>query len=261
VSLFAPSVVAITQIFAEHIGVLGDTPAAIAADKAAVATAATIAVVCLPQRADVAAAIAAAVEAGTGGAARPETILPGASGVPVAVLPAGLGRLNAELGCVAARRLMDAAGLPAPPVDRLAGVLATVTLPGRCSRHPVPGTATTVLIDSAIDRRGAAAALAEAYRHWDRIDHVLVCLPDHKDLPGVAAELAGLAVTYVRMPDRPHLAFTRPVPGHWSVADVAELTAGRLAALGTRIVALGTGYFTGRILDLAGARTDRSFET
>lgn len=257
--LFPPSVVAICQIFAEHVGVLGDTPAEIAADKAAVAAPATSAVVSLPQSPGVASAIRATVAARTGGAVTPEVVESGAGGVPRGLLPPGLGGPNAELGCVAARRLLEATGRRAPSADRRDAVLSTVVLPGRCSRHRVPGTRATVFVDSAVDGTGAARALAEAYRRWDRIDHVLVCLPDHKDVPGVAAELAGLPVTYVRMPDRERLAFTRAIPGGWSAADVAELTTTRLAALGERLVVLGTVYFTGRILDLVGARTDRAF--
>ncbi|MCW2944043.1 MAG: fgs1 [Actinoallomurus sp.] len=258
VSLFTPAVVAITEVFGEHLGVLGDTAAAIAADKAGVATAATSAVVSLPQSPSVTAAIAATVAARTGGGV--EVIAPGASGVPDRLLPSGLGRMNAELGCVAARRLLGATGRPDVSGDRLTRVLSSVTLPGRCSWHPVPGTGTMVLIDSAIDRTGAAAALTEAYRHWSQVDHVVVCLPDHKDVPGVVAELAGLPVTYVRMPDHRNLRFTRPVPAGWSVVDTTELSRERLASLGTRIVVLGTVYFTGWVLDLIGAETERLFE-
>ena len=70
--LFPPSVVAITEVFGEHLGVLGDTPAEIAADKAGVAAETTSAVVSLPQTPAVAAAIAATVAAA--GAGRVETI-------------------------------------------------------------------------------------------------------------------------------------------------------------------------------------------
>jgi dihydrofolate synthase / folylpolyglutamate synthase len=259
VSLVPPAVVAITGVFAEHVGVLGDSPAEIAADKAAVATPATRAVVSVPQDRDVTAAIAATVAERTGGRAVPEVVEPGASGVEYG-WPAGLGRFGAELGCVAARRLLSAAGRPEATGDRLARVVSSVILPGRCSWHRLPGRDTTVLVDSAIDGTGAAAALAEAYRRWDRIDHLLVCLPDHKDVPGVAAALAGLPVTYVRMPDRPHLAFTRPLPDGWSVTDVTEVTAERLAGYGNRLVVLGTVYFTGRILEVLDAPTGRLFE-
>src|SRR5216683_1023190 len=57
VSLFQPTIVAITEIFGEHLGVLGDTPVEIAADKASVATAITKAVISLPQNDDVAEAL------------------------------------------------------------------------------------------------------------------------------------------------------------------------------------------------------------
>jgi dihydrofolate synthase/folylpolyglutamate synthase len=289
--LFAPSVLAITEVFGEHLGVLGDTPAEIAADKAGVAARTTSAVVSLPQTPAVAAAIAATVAAA--GAGRVETIdlvrsgdpgigpltgtgggIPTGSESPAgnpspacrtgddecatdpaaALLPQGLNRPNATLGCTAARRLLDAIGRPAPDGARLARVLASVRLPGRTSWHTVPGA--TLLIDSAIGRTGAAAAVREAYRRWDRIDHVVACLPDHKDIPGVLAELEGLPVTLVRMPDRESLRFTRTQ----ATVDAAGLTPEGLAALGERILVLGTVYFTGRVLDLIDAPTERLFD-
>ena len=266
--LFSPSVVAITEVFGEHLGVLGDTPEEIAADKAGIAAKTTSAVVSLPQTPTVAAAIAATV----GG--RVETIdtarigdllrstgiatnlSPGEAAVDpaAALLPHGLNRPNAALGCTAAQRLLDAIGHTTPDGARLARVLASVRLPGRTSWHTIPGA--TLLIDSAIGRAGAAAAVREAYRRWDRIDHVLVCLPDHKDVPGVLAELEGLPMTFVRMPDRESLRFTRTR----ATVDAAELTPARLARYGERILILGTVYFTGRVLDLIGAPTERLFD-
>lgn len=234
VSLFPPSVLAITEVFGEHLGVLGDSPAEIAADKAGVAAETTHAVLSLPQTPEVTAAIAAEV----------------ITEFPDVPLPSGLNRPNAALGCVAARRLLAAMGRTAG--DRLGEILASVRLPGRTSWHAIPGG--ELLVDSAISRAGAAAALAEAYRRWDRIDHVLVCLPDHKDVPGVLSELAGLPVTSVRMPDREDLRFTRT-----GDVDAADLTPDRITALGRRVLVLGTGYFTGRVLDLIDAPTDRLF--
>lgn len=262
-SLFPPAVAAITSVFAEHVGVLGDTPAQIAADKAGVVAATTSAVVSLPQTPGVAAAVAVTVAARTGGRVRPEIVGPGASGVPERLLPAGPGRANAELGCAAAARLFAPAPGPAtgtPPAPAaLERVLATVRLPGRASWHRVPGTGTTVFVDSAIDRAGVSAALAEAYRRSPRLDHVLVCLPDHKDVAGVAGALDGLPVTYMTLRDHPHLRFGRAVPAGWTVADAAELTRDRLAALGRQVAALGTAYFTARVLDLVDADTGRLF--
>lgn len=250
VSLFPPSVVAITEVFDEHLGVLGDTPAEIAADKAGVVAEATSTVVSLPQSPAVAAAIDATVTARIGHGV--ETI--DVTESPVALPLSGLNRPNALLGCAAAQRLVGAMGLPAPAGDRLARVLSSVRLPGRTSWHALSGI--TLLVDSAINRAGTAAVLAEAYRRWDRIDHVLVCLPDHKDVPGVLAELDGLPVTRVRMPDRESLRFAR-TPG---AIDAAGLTRERLAALGERVLVLGTVYFTGRILEVIDAPTERLFE-
>ncbi|MCO5974695.1 folylpolyglutamate synthase/dihydrofolate synthase family protein [Actinoallomurus soli] len=256
VSLFAPDVVAVTEVFAEHLGVLGDSPAEIAANKAGVAAGTTSAVLSLPQDSSVTEAIAVTVADRTGGRVKPEVV--GATGLPETVLPVAHGRRNAELGFVAAGRLLDAAGRPRASSDRLRRVLSSVRLPGRLSWHRLAGT--TILVDSAIDRSGAATALAEAYRRWNGVDHVLLGLPDHKDVAGVVAELADLPVTYVRMPGHPHLGFTHPIPGHWTVIDDADLTRPRLASLGRRIMGLGTVYFTARLLDLLDAGTERLFE-
>jgi dihydrofolate synthase/folylpolyglutamate synthase len=258
VSLFPPDVLAITEVFAEHISVLGDSPAEIAKDKAGVVTAAASAVISLPQSPAVTEAIASTVADRTAGRVKPEVI--GTSGIPAGLLPTGHGRRNAELGRAATDRLLDAIGRPRPSPDRLNRVLSSVRLPGRLSWHHLGGTDTTLLVDSAIDRSGAATALAEAYRRWDRIDHALACLPDHKDVAGVAGELAGLPVTYVRMPSHRHLNFTHPVPGHWAVVDDTDLSRRHLASLGERVLALGTVYFIGRLLDLADADTERLWD-
>ena len=85
---------------------------------------------------------------------------------------------------------------------------------------------------------------------------MVACLPDHKDIPGVLAELEGLPVTLVRMPDRESLRFTRTE----ATVDAAGLTPEGLAALGERILVLGTVYFTGRVLDLIDAPTERLFD-
>ncbi|MGH3240102.1 MAG: hypothetical protein ACRDNL_06955, partial [Spirillospora sp.] len=181
----------------------------------------------------------------------------GGSGLAADLLPDGLVRASAELGVVAARRLP---GVTEPPNGTLRDVLASVVLPGRLSWHGVPGSTTRLLVDSAIDRTGTAAALATARRAWGAIDHVVVCLPDHKDLDGAIAELGGLPVTFVRLP-RPRLRFTRPLPSGWDVVGADAVTPAFLAALGRRVVVLGTVYFTGLVLDVVGAETERLFVT
>ncbi|MBD2900054.1 hypothetical protein amrb99_90510 [Actinomadura sp. RB99] len=240
VSLFPPDVVAITPVFLEHAGVLGDTPAEIAAEKRGVAGPGTP-IVSAPQSPDVAEVLGPVEYAGDGG-------------VPAGLLPAGLGRTAAAVGVAAARRLAGGD----PPAETLRRVLSTVVLPGRMSWHTVPGTATTLLIDSAVDGTGVAAALAAARDRWGEVDHAVVCLPDHKDLDGAVRALGDLPVTYVRLP-QPHLRFTRPLPPSWDVVESGAVTPEALATLGHRVAVLGTVYFTGLVLDRIGAGTERLF--
>ena len=258
ISLFTPTVVALTPVFAEHLGKLGDTPAEIARNKAGIVTPATRAVLTVPQTADVAREIMATVEERSHGGVLVEVIDPESTAIPARLLPAGLSAHNAELGCAAARRLLDVSGQPQPADGKLAAVLGSVRLPGRLSRHKLPGSATELIVDSAISRAGVAAALAAAAGWWTGIDHVLLCLPDHKDVTGAVRELAGLPVTFVRLPDE-HLRFAYPLPAHWAVIDAAQMTREFVAGLGRRVIALGTVYFTGRVLDLADADTQRLF--
>ena len=266
VSLFAPTVVGITPVFGEHLGVLGDTPAEIATDKAGVVAADTRVVVSAPQDPSVEKAIADRIAAGTAGSASLETVEasletvePGAGGIPVRLLPRGLGRCNAELGCVAARRLLDVTGRSAPSGDQLSKTLSTVLLPGRMSWHDVPGTTSRMFADSAISRAGVAAALTEVSRHWSDISRVLLCMPDHKDVAGVISELTELPVTFVRLTDFQRLRFTYALPSSWEVVDTGAVGRDFLAARGRRLVALGTGYFIARVLDLVDADTERLF--
>jgi dihydrofolate synthase / folylpolyglutamate synthase len=259
VSVFAPTVVAITSIFGEHLGVLGDTPAEIATDKAGVVTAATKAVISLPQDPSVQSAIDDRVATATGGRITVETVEPGASGIQGGLLPHGLSRLNAELGCVAAQRLLDVTGEKPPTGEHLSEVLETVVLPARGSWHEVPGTKSRLFADAAINRTGIAAALTEVARRWDAIDRVLLSMPDHKDVAGSINELIDLPVTFVRLDDKPRLRFEHALPPSWEVVNSGAVDRDFLAARGRRLVALGTGYFIARVLDLVNAETERFF--
>ncbi|WP_283138295.1 hypothetical protein [Rhizohabitans arisaemae] len=229
VSLFPPTVVAVTEIFAEHVGVLGADPPEIAREKAGVAGPATRALVTLPQTPEVRAAM--------------DEVTPNPR-LTWEITPSSAGwERNAELGRAAARRLLRLLGIPRPET------VPPVRLPGRLSFHPIPGG--ELLADCAISRTGVAVALATARRRWDTIDRVLLCLPDHKDLDGAIGELAGLPVTFVRLPYA-HLRFERPVP--WPVVEADELALPR-----GRVLALGTVYFIGRVLALADVDTERLF--
>ena len=129
-------------------------------------------------------------------------------------------------------------------------------LPGRLSAHRVAET--ELIVDSAINGTGVRAAVRHARQRWPRIDRVLICLPDHKDVGGAARELGSLPVTAATLPES-HLRFTRALPGHWDRVEADRLTRDGLTGMGSYVLVLGTVYFTGRVLDLIGADTERLF--
>lgn len=257
-SLFAPALVAMSRIFGEHLGKLADTVPGIAREKAGVTAATTQAVLSLPQTAEVQDAIEATVSARTDGACPITTITPGQTGLPSVCLPDGLSRQNGELGCMAGLRMLEILSLPLPQPRSLRTVLDTINLPARLSWHDVPGTESRILVDSAIERRGVATALATATARWSRIDHVLICLPDDKDVAGAITEVGDLPATFVRIPYE-RLKFTHALPEEWRVIKAESLTPATIADLGQWIVAIGTGSFTGHVLDILDADTERLF--
>jgi dihydrofolate synthase / folylpolyglutamate synthase len=258
VSLLAPTVVGMTSIFAEHLGQIGRWIDAIAIDKAGAVLSTTRTVVSLPQTPSVWRTIKSAIVDRTNGRLEPTLIQPLSSGIPVSLLASGVSRANSELGICMAQRLLDVTTHSRPEARDLIPTLRSVRIPGRLSRHRVPGTATEILADSAINRAGIAATMTTAREMWGDIDHVIVCLPDHMDLPGAITELADQQVTFVRLPYR-HLRFDRRLPAAWNVLDADDLSTDIVSGLGWRIVAVGTIYFIGRVLDLVEAETDRTF--
>ncbi|MDA8370626.1 MAG: hypothetical protein M0026_12280 [Nocardiopsaceae bacterium] len=255
--LAAPRVVALASVFAEHIGILGDTVADIAQEKASVAGDSTEAFVHLPQTPPVQAVVESTVREATAGRVRPEEVhaVPDSPGpVPPGLRPAGLSADSADLGCAAAGALLRCLGRA--PGTRTHEVLSTVRLPGRLSAHRVAET--ELIVDSAINGTGVRAAVRHARQRWPRIDRVLICLPDHKDVGGAARELGSLPVTAATLPES-HLRFTRALPGHWDRVEADRLTRDGLTGMGSYVLVLGTVYFTGRVLDLIGADTERLF--
>ncbi|MBR8740244.1 hypothetical protein [Nocardiopsis sp. MG754419] len=260
--LVDPEVVALGMVFAEHVGVLGDTVAEIAREKTRVAGERTRALVSLPQSPEVAPVVERTLSEVTSGRVTPEVVDPDApdTAPPVALRPPGLSAASGVLGVAAATRMLELHGHGPAPVDRLHRVLGTLHLPARLSEHPVPGGSTArVLVDSAIDRVGVATALEQARARWGGVDHVLLCLPDHKDVSGAVAALEGQAVSAVRLPEA-HLRFEHDLPAHWERVDAESLTPDAVAALGDRVLALGTVYFTGRMTEILDVPTDRLFD-
>lgn len=259
VSLVEPAVVAITAIFGEHLAELGGSLPAVAADKAGVVGAGTAAVLLgSPPEPAAAQAVRETVAARSGGRLAVEPPPAGWPELPGQLFPPGLGWTNARLGCWAASRLLAATGQPEPPGEVLATTLGSVRLPGRLSAHRLPGSGVEIVADAAVSPAGFRTALEYARARLGGVDHVLLSLPDGKDLAGAVRELAGLPVTFVTVPAS-HLHYTGPTPPGWPRLPAGQLGADYLAGLGRRLLTLGTVSFLTRILELLEVPTADTF--
>ncbi len=249
VALVAAAVVVVTEVLAEHLGVLGDSVGAIAAEKAGVVTDATREVVAAPQG-DPAAAAAIGEAARAhgcgyhpgGGAPGPAVAADQAAGAP------GLGALNARLGLSAADRLLAVRGEAAPPPAVLAEVLAGLRLPGRLSHHR-RGEQIWV-VDCATNPAAIAAALDHVEATIGPPTSVLTFIPRHRDATPLLDALRGRPL--VAVPGGPPAG----VPGAGAVMRLEEIA---LDALGPRVLALGPVYFAGELLATLGVDCERSF--
>lgn len=252
VSLFAPTVVACGPVFAEHVGIIGDSVEEIARDKLGVARADTRAIVSVPQRPEVdvvlrevshALGVPAVVVHGDDA---PETSAP---------LPPGLSRVNAVTGLRAATRLLDAAGRAAPSRQALDATLASVRIAGRLSVHRDERGRTWV-VDAAVNAEGVATALAWCDATVGRPDVVLLSFPDEKDAAGLERVLAGRRVLPVSVPT-PHIHYAAPSPfGAHLPFDALD---GALPERGL-VLALGTWSFVGHVLDRLGVGNERLWD-
>jgi dihydrofolate synthase / folylpolyglutamate synthase len=251
VSLLAPTAVVVTRIFAEHVGVIGADVAAIARDKLGVVRPTTRSVLSIHQdHPEVVEAFRAWAAAGH----TPIHSFDEASGTELDVdWPPALSGPNARLGCAAARRLLDAIGVPPPSTDRLRTVLATVRPLGRLSRHVDTGGRQWT-VDAAIDERGLSAAIDWHEARVGPIDTLLVCLPTVKDVAGGRRTLAGRPFVPVKIPTE-HLTFG---DAGWASREVdfADID-GKLH--GERILALGTWSFVGAVMAKLGVRYEEAF--
>ena len=221
-SLTRPSVVALTEIFEEHLGILGDDVIEVAQDKAGTVCADTRSVLSVPQRPDVGDVIEKAAR--HHGA---ELTIVGPTDVLVD-LPTDLMRANATLGLRAAA----AAAVGAPTV------VPEVRLPGRLSVHRRDRQ--TWVLDSAINPKGLRAALDWCRRSVGEPTAVLLSIPDTKDRDACLSALGDVDHQQVRV-DASHLTFPAGLP---LLADLDT------QALGDLVLAMGTISFVGAVLDL-----------
>lgn len=239
-SLTRPSVVAISEIFEEHLGILGNDLIDVAHDKAGVIATTTRAVVSTPQQP----VVRQVVEqiARERGAHVDFLRTPGDDLVTgLGKLPTPLMRMNAHLGISAAQAYHDGVGNEAPDVQ----------LPGRLSVHHQAGR--TWVVDSAINAAGVEAALGWCRRTLGEPSTVLLSIPDSKDLVACFRALDGTVVQLVRV-DVPHMTFTAPDGGVLPTLDGIDH-----GELGHLVLALGTISFVGEVLDLLEVDMSRLF--
>jgi dihydrofolate synthase / folylpolyglutamate synthase len=245
---------AMAQTFLEHTDLLGDTIAAIAADKSGAARPGTRWVSYLAQSEEAESVIRRHADAIGAERMRVDT----AERAPYAgVVAEGLGGMNAAHGMIAARRLLAELGRPDATTEQVRAAAATVHYPGRLSRHTLDET--TVFVDSAVSRDGFENALA----HVERVTGsspalTLVSVPREKDLAGFRGVAAGLSgrVVFVAL-ERVHLHYPErdEWPGEW--ATTAELPA--LLRSAPTVLAIGTASFSAEVLRHCGVNTDRVF--
>lgn len=252
ISLFPASVVVAGRIFGEHLGLLGDTVAEIAAEKIGVAGPQTKRVLSLPQSLEVEKVL-------RGRLARSglslEIVSERGGGIGGAAGASLLSAMNAALGCRAALAMLEILGRPAPRPESVDSVLSSVRLPGRLSRH-VDATGRIWVVDAAINGAGAAAALEFCDRAGIAPQLTLVCIPDGKDAAGVRDALEGRPYVPVTIATE-HLAFREaswpapPIP----FGEIDPKLPDR------RVLCLGTWSFAAEVLDRLGVDCATSFVT
>lgn len=259
-SLYEAEVVALTRILGEHLDELGGSIESIARDKIGIVSPRTSVVVMAAQTPGLDDLVAASARERGGPALR---VVTSGRRPPFGLsrsLP-GFNGMNAALGVTAGVRTLAQLGVQPAGAARLEYVLRSVRLPARLSHHEVargddPARGARVILDAAVERTGVACALAYAdARYGTRDHHVLVSLPDDKDLEGARLELQGRKVTHVVLDT--YLRYERD-RSYWPQVPFEDVD---WTALGPRLLVLGTISFVGLVLDrVVAADLERCFD-
>jgi dihydrofolate synthase/folylpolyglutamate synthase len=190
-SLFAPDVVAVTPVFEEHLGVLGDSVGDVARDLTGVVRAGTEVVVTAPQRPEV---MQIVKEAARRHGAQVRVPSPDGDWASLVARARGLSAENARVGIEAALALLGSR----EPLDdvRVHRTLGSINLPGRLSVAEHDGR--RWVVDAAIDPTGARAALGWCREAVGPPDVVLAGVPDVKPVSATLAAFGDLPVVGVR---------------------------------------------------------------
>ncbi len=251
VSIFPPTLVAVTSIFGEHLNVLGPDVALVARDKIGVVKDSTKTVLTLPQTSDVTEVLLDEIKKYD---CNLTVIEPQATDVShERRLPAGLSLYNAALGIEAGQRFLKLLGITAPNSSQLRQVLSTVKTPGRLSMHQ-DKDGRSWIVDAAINGRGIATALEWATAQFGEIDTVLISLPTGKDVTG-AREALGVRFYVPVSLETEHLSFDDE---EWGTPLISFQEIERHLK-GKRILALGTWSFAGAILKRLGVSYEKAY--
>lgn len=254
ISLFGLDVVILTEIFCEHVGILGPTVLDIARDKLGVITGDTRAVVSVSQSPVVEREIARTCE--KTGAQRVNIDLSSRSAI-IGWLPPEYGRFNALAGVQAATVLFSLLGR-APAGERdLESALRSVNHPGRLSRHQCGGA--DIIVDSAISRNGLVSAVTYAAHQFDGMpDRILVSLPADKELASFVAELRHVECERIFVGlTREHLSYPSEEEWPWNWVQEDGLHEELLSS--GRVLAVGTVSFVTAVLQVIGVDVEYLF--
>ncbi|MGL5829915.1 MAG: hypothetical protein ACRC0L_10150 [Angustibacter sp.] len=253
VSLFPADVVVVTPIFEEHLGVIGDSLAEIAADLLGVCCAQTTLVVTTSQGREVTAQFPDA-------RTTPRRVISRAPDVYRKCAP-GLSALNAATGAAAAEYLAAQLSRGISPANLsqanfpswLSAAGERVTLPGRLSVHPPGrGRAGPWILDAAISPPGIRAAAEYLSAEDLAPDVVLACFPDSKDARACFSAARRLFGDITPVTCGQHLSFRQsggnPLPAARAVADALRHPG--------PVLALGTMSFIAEVTELLDIPTD-----
>lgn len=254
VSLFEPSVVAVTKVFYEHGEQLGPTLDDVARDLLGVVGSGTRTIITVPQDDEV-----TAIVEETAAKFGAELVIVSAdspTSAPVDLAP--ITRLNAAAGETAGRALASLRGWHLDQ-DRATVALASVRVPGRLSRHEL-GTV-PVMVDGAISPEAVAATVADYLRWHGRLDTVVASFPDTKDVTGCFAELREFEQVIAARSDD-YLSFTKAEAVRPEVLDArSAIASGVETALGQEggCLMIGTQSYVGIALDVLDVDMETAF--
>lgn len=251
-SLFDFDVTVLTEIFGEHLDLLGPTVSDVATNKSGIITARTKEVLSHEQSAEVQRIL---VDKATANNAAFSTIR--SENLPEVkdLLPPAPSDANAALGIASGKALSALLGKPVS-LDSLRLALHSITYPGRLSSHEIPQG--TLIVDSAINHAGIMHALQYSRRVFkEEPDEVLVSIPSSKDYQGFLAALSPFKgrKTFVSMTGS-HMQFPTKEQWPWDWKESNDLD---IASLKGKVLAVGTISFSSWLLNQLKIRPQRFF--